>query len=317
MIREIQERSFLVTIYKIEELLEYKRILKLITDIQSSFSIHESEGTLIVVAVEPIMTELIDVSKKSKQKNKVLIWIGEEKGLPVPKCIKDSYNIIFKNHIRKEDITNQIFGFPLLLPDDSIEIPVVDWMNRSINIFFSGCLNMNRVPFYGCLKPKTNFLESLFLKLLSLKFRGRKRLFEFFYRKKEYDLTQYYPNSLILFTRAFNTGLSKLDYINKTAVSKIILSPHGFASSECFRLYEAMRQGVVVITEILPDVPYYKNIPAIQVKDWENFSVLIHELLSNDKYLEELSLKSKMFYDQKLSDNAIAKYMIDRIHSII
>jgi hypothetical protein len=98
--------------------------------------------------------------------------------------------------------------------------------------------------------------------------------------------------------------------------SKIALAPKGWINNETFRMYEAMKYGCVVVTDILPEREYYKNIPVIQVENWKDGFKQIRSILKNKKLMHELSLKHKAFYDEYLSPKATAKIVADKLNSI-
>ena len=101
-----------------------------------------------------------------------------------------------------------------------------------------------------------------------------------------------------------------------TANSKIIISPRGFFSPECYRTYEAMREGCIVVTERLPKVPYYDSgIPLIQVDNWRNIKAIINKILSTPpKNMEQMSKQVLKYYNENLSIEAIANYIYIKTH---
>ena len=118
------------------------------------------------------------------------------------------------------------------------------------------------------------------------------------------------PEAYIRFNKGFFfAGLPLSEYLQVTSDSKIILSPCGFTSHECYRLSEAMRYGCLVITECLPKVPFYKDIPAIEVDNWLKAGEIINYYLLRPELLEEYSAKALAYYKKHLSLDAIIDYI--------
>lgn len=103
------------------------------------------------------------------------------------------------------------------------------------------------------------------------------------------------------------------EYAEILADSKIILSPRGFFNTECFRFYEALRQGCIVITEKLPVTDYYHSENYIEVDSWNNIDHLIPTLLGDSDKMEQLSLKGREYYQNVLSPMGVAKYISSKI----
>ena len=112
----------------------------------------------------------------------------------------------------------------------------------------------------------------------------------------------------------FEAGLTPDKYGTLLANSKIILSPKGFFNTECFRFYEALRQGCIVITEKLPATAYYHPENYIEVESWDGIDKLIQALLTDDSRMEKLSLKGRIYYQNTLSPMGVAKYIVSKIN---
>jgi len=82
-------------------------------------------------------------------------------------------------------------------------------------------------------------------------------------------------------TRAaqFNT------YSQKMMNSRICLAPRG-SMAETFRLYEGMRAGCLVITNRLPDEPFLRGAPLIQVDHWNELPDLLKKYARDLEALE-------------------------------
>lgn len=314
MIEQIKSNCVIVTTsnVKCDSILEYETILELVDIIQYKYAMFDevywviaNTGTKYPISYKDILNINIGDYKK-----KVLIWIGEESGQLPPKQIVSIYDVIFKSYMKSDLNMSKVYALPLITP----KIPLVDFVpfeKRKYNVFYSGNLNKNRVSLYLSLNPNLFWGEKFASRFYKIK--GGTKLFNLLYNGKEYDFSYLFENSILKFNNGFYTGFSRDEYINITANSKIILSPKGFASPECFRLYEAMKYGCVVITEVLPIVSFYENIPVLQVSNWNDVHALIKSILSNKAYLNEISNQAVDFYNKKMSINAIVDYIIDRL----
>ncbi|WP_158748068.1 hypothetical protein [Acidobacterium sp. S8] len=63
-------------------------------------------------------------------------------------------------------------------------------------------------------------------------------------------------------------------YSKKMMNSRICLAPRG-SMAETYRLYEGLRAGCLVITNRLPDEPFLRNSPVIQVDHWKELPGLL------------------------------------------
>jgi hypothetical protein len=133
----------------------------------------------------------------------------------------------------------------------------------------------------------------------------RKNILLFF--KSKFD--NKFPHSYIRFTNGFLRGLPPDKYGNMIANSKIVLCPTGVSSKECFRHYEAMRAGCVIISERLPETYFYKDSPIIQIDNWKEGLAKAHDLINDDRELEKISRKTYEWWEERCSEFATAKYM--------
>lgn len=65
-------------------------------------------------------------------------------------------------------------------------------------------------------------------------------------------------------------------YSQKMMNSRICLSPRG-SMAETFRLYEGLRAGCLVITNRLPNEPFLRGAPVIQVDHWSELPALLRK----------------------------------------
>lgn len=103
-----------------------------------------------------------------------------------------------------------------------------------------------------------------------------------------------------------------LDYARVIADSKICLAPRG-SSVETFRLFEAMRQGCVVICDRQPRHWFYRNCPIVEIGDWANLDAVLKPLLADHKHLMDLHRRSLNWWQTVASESAVAKAMATRL----
>jgi hypothetical protein len=107
------------------------------------------------------------------------------------------------------------------------------------------------------------------------------------------------------FTESTMTGTGDR-YTEIMADTQIALAPRG-SSVETYRFFEAMRQGCVVICDRLPPHWFYVGCPAIQIDDWGNLEAEVRALSADPERLVDLHRKSLAWWDEKLSERAVAQ----------
>lgn len=307
--------------YKYENLLELRSLRRFCKKLNTLLSNKEQFQFYIFWGIITEENVLLNETKNySKEKSNVLFWIGDEEGYIPSDIVFSRFDYVFKVHLKNRDaieIKNGIniyrpglYHFPLLTIDDVPELPIIPFCERKFSLYFCGNLNENRVPFYIALNKKATPLAHLDNFLLKNKLRGGNRLYKYCFRNKSFDISSLYDNAYIRFYSGFNNGDDYNKYAYYLQNSKIVLSPKGFHSTECFRLYEAMRQGCIVITEELPKVPCYKNAPCITINNWKD----LPNIINNSQLLNSFSPDEiKTFYDKMLSPYGIAKYVFNTL----
>ena len=242
----------------------------------------------------------IPLLKKINHPKKVLIWHSSENKKNNMNEVKNDYTHIFSNYYWDTQNTTSIpLGYFTQSPN-SDSIPMGE---RLYDISFIGCLNRNRLGLASELSGISKFWLSM-----GLSFYKNKTL------KILNKILQWKWNSdLFQFNEDFNKGMDSESYQYFLQHSKIALCPKGWANSETFRLYEAMKYGCVVISEELPDREYYKGIPTIKVKNWSEGVKIARNLLKNPKKLEQMGLNNKKFYESNLSSKATAEIIAKKL----
>lgn len=240
-------------------------------------------------------------------KKKILFYLGDAGGSIDPRPISAYFDLVFKTHLEVEFMSENVLPIPLGYVNDVPHLPVKPIQDRNYNVFFSGDLNRNRVDLYrsfltmGNFIPKRGLPSTLFRNLLI---------------NSKNDFSSHYPESLIVFNKGFKKGFTPQKYGEVLADSKIILSPMGFGNAECFRDFEAMRAGCVIISDQLPNYEFYHGSPIIQVDNWKDGLSWVDKLLGDEEMLLDYHLKTVEWWDTKCSEKAVASYMRDKILQI-
>lgn len=258
----------------------------------------------------------------------ILIMQGDESGAIPSNAVFNRFQKVFKIHLRNSGARYRLGGlnryrdglyhFPLLTVDDVPALEVLPFEARKYSVYFCGNLNANRFPLYSFLRGRVPFSEklagTLSKRMRERGIRGYSRIFNAvrgrIMRNGELDFSSVIPNSYLHFYDGFNKGDSYEKYANFLQNSRIVLSPCGFSGTECFRFYEAMRQGCLVITEPLPAVDCYNNAPCVTIENWADLPAVLADKQALAKFTPE---KIKKFYDEKLSVEGIARYLAEKI----
>lgn len=237
----------------------------------------------------------LPASRNFKHDKKILFWeAGTYRRQPFDE-IKDDYLSIFSTHAKSRH--KVVHSIPLGYWDSKVDGRIIEMPERMYDISFTGCLNRNRVHLASLLSGRSK--EWIALGLL----KRQKKTLEIINRIVQWR----YTNDYFMFTEDFGAGLDKEKYTYILRNSKVILSPRGWISTECFRMYEAMKMGCAVITETLPDREYYKNIPVIQIDKWKDGLKIARELLKDKDKLEKIGKKNLEFYKNNFHPRAVAK----------
>lgn len=184
---------------------------------------------------------------------------------------------------------------------------------RSSNVFFSGNINAHRVDLWRALMSRYSF------PLQNIKSRLIRRLIVHIIRRLglRRSFHELFPDSYIEFTSGFLAGMGPEDYSRHLAEAKIAISPFGFGRAECFRHFEAMRAGCVVITDRLPNTWYFKDSPIIQIKQWSDLRQLINTLLADIGYLQSHQESTIKWWNDVCSPRGVARYMASAIRDSV
>jgi hypothetical protein len=116
------------------------------------------------------------------------------------------------------------------------------------------------------------------------------------------------------FTGDFSGSLADdgTEYSRTLAMSKIALVPRGDVF-ESFRYFEAMRSGCAVVCEPQPALWFYKNSPAVVLRDWSHLGDVVSTLLATPGMVGQLQSASLDHWNDVCSEKAVARFMAERI----
>jgi len=216
-------------------------------------------------------------------KRNIVIYLSDEYGL-----VKDWFNkvdVIFRTYPRSGNFDNRkIFAIPcgLVMPDYvqyKMEQPKKKITERKYDYFYSGQQSPNRMEFLSKVEHSTM---------------GR--------------------NGIFRHTFNFRTGYTIDEYFQIMNDTKISFVPLGKVIPESFRYMESFESGCVVVTDFPRDdyknIWYYKESPAIFIKDYKDLNEELVSTLLNDDTLEYYYQKGINYYNDFLSTKAVANYII-------
>jgi hypothetical protein len=241
-----------------------------------------------------------DIENAGNNKKNVFIVFDEHGRVPL-ELIKQDSNIVFHAHLsfaENDRKYSNLFHYPLGCNSFVPASPYVSVGERKINVFFSGNLHSGRKRLYQNLAHLPGVPLPILVRIQSIlkaKFDGK------------------FPDSIIRFTEGFSKGLSFENYADHLSHSKILLSPPGISNHECFRHYEGLRAGCVVVTERVPVKPQYTGSPIIEVDNWSKGFKIINALLKDPDRLADLSKRSYFWYKNNLSPEPVAQYVLERV----
>lgn len=233
----------------------------------------------------------------------ILIYLSDDWHLDKEFGLCDQFVAVFKCYTPRN--YKNVFGFPLGYTIGFEGVEALSFSQKDISVFFTGQLNERRKDF---VRQATQPLIAKLPKRVSNRFLPLRNVL---------DLSQEIENSKIEFnTQGWGKGLSKPEYIDHLRRTKIALCLGGYHVEETFRHYEALKMGAVVVSKKIEN-PVLKDAPFVYVEDWFGIFSRLKELLKNQDYLEEMSDKSLKFWEEKLSEKAIAKFILEKTEKFI
>lgn len=233
-------------------------------------------------------------------RKRVLIYLSDETG-SVPTHLSRYFFAIFKCYLPQERLNGNIFAFPLGYTNGPPNGALVQFENRKYDVSFIGNLNYNRWPLCR------SFSMLRFLPFMPYPI--ERRMMAWFAKSLPRQWEDQLGKSLISFTAGFRNGLGREKYSELLANSRIVLCPPGWRSPECFRHYEAMREGCIVLSSRLPPTHFYQKAPMVEVNDWSKVYEIIRDLLRNPFRMLELHKFTKDWWKNVCSETAVANHI--------
>lgn len=245
-----------------------------------------------------------DIKLMQGNERRVLIILSDEKeAFPVDEFL--SYRAIFKSYGCPEHIDPKVHSFPVGYFNAAGRAYPVPFDQRATSVFFSGCLNRNRLELFRQFQgmpwlPNTRRWSRPMKEIAC-------RIASKLHRKR--DFNDALENGRVGFTEWFGKGLPPEEYAEVLRHTKIALCPAGFHSNETIRHWEAMRLGCVIISEPLPPNRYYKGSPIIEISDWRELRPLLDELLGDPDSLQSIHRATCEWWGTTCCEAAVAKHM--------
>jgi hypothetical protein len=188
---------------------------------------------------------------------------------------------------------------------NSENLPIKPIANRVYDTFFEGSMIQGNYPVwslrYWSKTPKTYSREQMVENLQ--KFKDK------------------YPQFQIKLTKTAGFALAGEDddpgsYSQKMMNTKVCLAPRG-TTLETYRLFEAMRYGCVIITEVLPPRWFYDGAPVIQIGNWQNLDTVLSKLLNNEMLLQALHEQTLEWWHTKCSEEVVGRFAAEKINWVL
>jgi hypothetical protein len=98
-------------------------------------------------------------------------------------------------------------------------------------------------------------------------------------------------------------------YMETLADCRICVSPRG-NFQETYRLYEAARQGCVILCDAPPNEWFFADAPFVVVKDWSTCAAMATELLRDPQRLQKLGDQTRSWWLNIASPSAVARTIV-------
>lgn len=245
--------------------------------------------------------------------NVILIFLSDEEG-KIPSDICSSFFAILKTYWPIEERRANIISFPIGYSNSSKHLSFIPFEKRMFDVGYAGNFFPNRLDFFRQFSNLKHFppfpLPTLLLKRIY--WHVLTRLIRF----KPCDYNEWIPNSRIHFSSGFAKGLPRDEYARIISNSRIALCPKGFISTECFRLFETMSLGCVIIASELPPTFWFKGSPIIIQKNWLNIKQTVQNLLADPMHLTTLHNQTLTWWKDVCSDSAAAAHLVKELNQI-
>jgi hypothetical protein len=175
---------------------------------------------------------------------------------------------------------------------------------RTYDVFFAGSvLNYTYIP--GSLKA---FLASL---LTPPKIQSRQKMISHL-RQFQHKFPKFKVELSLTTGFYLMTNKDIQTYAERLMNSKVCLIPRG-TSYETYRFFEAIRFGCIPVIEALPPHWFYDNSLGVRVKNWNNLTETLEELLNNPDLLQSKHQNALSWWQSKCSEIAVGQYIINKL----
>ncbi len=184
---------------------------------------------------------------------------------------------------------------------NSKDLPIKDIEARPYEVFFAGSLVQIPLPVwslkYWLGTPKTLSRKLMISSLNSFK--------------------EKYPDYKIelSITPGFHYSMNEdgNSYSERMMNTKICIVPRG-TSFETIRLFEGMRYGCILVTEVLPPRWFLDGAPAIQIRDWCELEEILKKLITNKQLMQEKHQESLNWWKNKCSEATVGAYIAEKLN---
>ena len=239
-----------------------------------------------------------------------LLWLGAEKG-SVPRA--EGFDLVLAAYANRTDARTR--ALPLGYMNGRVPSSDTPLLRRGVDVFFAGTLNANRfdlvLAFSHPYDPRTWLVKLL------RPFRYRRVVARACRAILGFVGSPRPRNRGVQFVigSAWSKALDAKTYVAILEDSKVVLCPRGWESTETFRHYEGLRAGCAMVSEPLPDVEFYRGLPASFVDDWRDAPAFVEDLLGRIREGHLTSEAQRAFYEKSLSPDATARYIVRAILS--
>lgn len=243
----------------------------------------------------------------------ILIFLSDENST-VPMGICDKFFAIFKSYYPYQENIKNYIAFPIGYSNSAKMTKFIEFDDRKYDASYAGNFFGNRLEFYRqftwlkYLPPfsiPTRWLKTLYCKVIT-----KLKIFQ----PRKFVNT--FGTSICYWSGGFAKGLSREEYAEIISDTKIALCPKGFRSTECFRLFETMRLGCVIVSDELPPSRWYKNSPIVIESDWLHIQDTIDKLRHDPEKMRSIHQQTIDWWKNVCSDEAVAQYLVDEITRI-
>ncbi len=234
----------------------------------------------------------------------VLFLLGDEhERFPIEATT--DFDLVFRQYMDHSERDHRFHAFPVAYHEAAGSATSVPFAKRTINLFFSGYRNRNRVDLYK------QFRKIWWLPRRNLPGRYTRELARRIVDKlcPERDFSNRYPAAIVKFTEWFGKGLPPAEYAETLSNTRVAVCPTGFISSETIRHWEAMRLGCVIMSAPLPDNHFYRGSPIVIVHDWSDFHRIYQEITADPARLNQIHQATCDWWRDVCCERAVADYI--------